>query len=77
MVMLLDNLEPGRDEPTVKFSSVHKVRAMVTNVLKVHGDLAAPAQAMRTGMKVSQLTSFPTDSIWFQAMVSGIWLDFT
>jgi hypothetical protein len=42
MAMLLDSLEPGRDEPTVKFCSVWKVRSMVTNVLKVHGDLAAP-----------------------------------
>jgi hypothetical protein len=72
MAMLLDSLEPGRDKPTVKFSSVRKVRSMVTNVLKVHGDLAAPTATLRSGVKMSQLTAFLTDSVWFQAFISGM-----
>jgi hypothetical protein len=72
MAMMLDSLEPGRDKPAVKFSSIRKVRAMVTNVLKVHGDLAAPVQAMRSGVKSTHLTAFPTDSVWFQAVLLGM-----
>jgi hypothetical protein len=72
LAMMLDSLEPGRHEQTVKFSSVRKVRSVFTNVLTVHGELGAPAQAMRNGMKVFHLTSLPTDSVWFQAVMSGM-----
>lgn len=72
VTMLMKSLEPGIHEPTVKFGTVRKVRAMATNVeeqLNVPGEIG---RMYKHGRQMKLESPLPSSSQWLKRFMKGL-----
>ena len=71
--MLWKSLEPGRHEPTAKFNTVRKVRAMASNVEEVLRVPCEIGRMIKYGRKATVLESpLPSDSQFLRRFMRGM-----